>query len=157
MNTRPDWPLGPALRSRRESQGLSVKAAARRTNKRVSDGRWYQLESGYQQIKGQLIPISTTPATVAAAAEAVSWDVTEALKVAGFDPVDLPEPPASPLADISDEELVAELLDRLTQRHTHGLGGQERGHGYNVGDRIRASLPKNRGAGDSFENTRHLG
>jgi hypothetical protein len=114
VNQREDWPLGPALRQRRERLGLSVKAAARRTSKAISDGRWYQLESGYQQIKGQLIPIGTTPATVAAAARAVEWDPDEALRVAGFDPALIgPRPTSTP--DLSELPIDA-LFDEIRRR-----------------------------------------
>jgi hypothetical protein len=101
MEQRTDWPFGPALERHRVAAGLSVKAAARRTQGQVSDGRWYQLESGYQQIKGQHIPIGTKPATVAAVAQAVNWDVSEALRTAGFDPRDYqPHREDRPLKDI---------------------------------------------------------
>jgi hypothetical protein len=121
VNPRSDWPLGAALRKRRIARGLSVKAASRRTDGQVSDGRWYQLESGVQKIRGQEIPIGTTPSTVAAAARAVDWNVSEALKVAGFDEreataetvlsVDTPS-----LRAITDEQLIAELRERLLER-----------------------------------------
>jgi hypothetical protein len=88
MSPRRDWPLGPELERRRIAAGLSVRAAARRTHGKVSDGRWYQLESGFQRVQGNDIPISTTPPTVAAAAAAVGWDITDALRTAGFDPAD---------------------------------------------------------------------
>lgn len=120
MNQRTDWPFGPALERHRVAAGLSVKAAARRTHGQVSDGRWYQLESGYQQIKGQRIPIGTTAATVAAAANAVGWDRDEALRTAGFDPIDY-QPPVEnrPLADIPTGELmnqIGELWIELQRR-----------------------------------------
>lgn len=92
VTDREDWPLGPALRAARTSAGLSVRAAAKRTEGAVSHGRWYQLESGYQLNKGQRIPIGTTASTVAAAARAVGWDPQRALEIAGFDPDDLYEP-----------------------------------------------------------------
>lgn len=86
MSIREDWPFGPALERRRIAAGLSVRAAARLTQGKVSDGRWYQLESGYQKQSGQLLPISTTAPTVAAAAAAVGWNISDALRTAGFDP-----------------------------------------------------------------------
>jgi hypothetical protein len=106
---------------------LSVKAAARRTHGQVSDGRWYQLESGYQKIQGHSIPIGTTPATVAAAAQAVKWDVDDALRTAGFDPEDY-QPPQdhTPLEDVSTEvlwEQFSEISSELRRR----VGGQAAG------------------------------
>lgn len=114
MENRQDWPFGAALRQHREHAGLSVKAAARRTNGVVSDGRWYQLESGVQRIRGQQIPIGTTPATVVAAAKAVDWDPAEALRTAGFDTRDYHEPqPRSGLADVHIDDLLAEIRRRV--------------------------------------------
>lgn len=117
MWVRTDWPFGPALKKARISAGLSVRAAARRTNSAISAGRWYQLESGIQKARGQEIPIGTTPATVAAAAKAVDWDVNEALTVAGFDPRDYQPPPKmlSPLRAASNEDLLAEILRRFEE------------------------------------------
>jgi hypothetical protein len=111
---RMDWPLGPALRRRRLAAGLSVKAAARRTGGKVSDGRWYQLESGVQRVAGQDLPIHTTAATVAAAAKAVDWDVEEALQVAGFNPDDyMPPQEGGELRRFSTRSLLNELQRRL--------------------------------------------
>lgn len=99
--TRKDWPLGPALRAAREKTGLSVRKAAAKTNGLISSGRWYQLESGVQKVKGQEIPIGTTPETVFAAALAIDWDTRDAFDAAGMD-----HPPAS-VAD----EIAAQVLD----------------------------------------------
>lgn len=81
-DTPADWPLGPALKKARDTVGLSQRAAAKIAG--ISEGRWRQLEKGYQESRGVRIPIGTTPKTVAAAALAVKWDVGEALHVAGF-------------------------------------------------------------------------
>ena len=114
MTERPDWPLGPALKRARERKNLSQRAAAKRAG--ISDGRWRQLESGYQENKGQRIPISTTPRTVAAAARAVGWNVDEALDVAGFEPIK-EDPPATNgrhlLADVPIDDLLAEIRRRV--------------------------------------------
>lgn len=112
---RPDWPLGVALQRAREHAGLSVRAAARRTNGAISSGRWYQLESGYQKAGGHSIPVGTTPATVAAAASAIGWNVEEALATAGFDPVDLPAAKRSPLETVTDDELLSEVRRRMNR------------------------------------------
>lgn len=115
VKPREDWPFGPALKAHRMEKGWSVKAAARRTKPKISDGRWYQLESGYQPVAGQRMPIGTTPATVAAVARAVEWDVNEALAVAGFDPIDLPAEKVSPLELVTDDELLNEVRRRLAR------------------------------------------
>lgn len=115
---REDWPIGPALRRARERAGLSVRAAARRTNGAVSSGRWYQLESGWQKNKGVFIPVGTTAASIAAAARAVQWDVDEALTIAGFDPA-MAIPAQAGYARFSDEELMEEfaaLSDEVRRR-----------------------------------------
>jgi hypothetical protein len=118
--TREDWPLGPALKRKRELAGLSVRAAARLTNKAVSSGRWYQLESGYQPNKGNLIPIGTTASTVAAAANAVGWDANEALAIAGFRVIQVePEAIDADAVDaskLSNDVLIGELARRLKWR-----------------------------------------
>lgn len=110
-----------------------MRAAARRTNRAISSGRWYQLESGVQKAKGQEIPVGTTPATVAAAAQAVDWDIDEALTVAGFDPRDYqPQPVLSPLRVASDEELIAEIRRRFEEGRSGAgrqpVAGDERKH-----------------------------
>lgn len=84
MEKREDWPLGPALKAARERADISVRKAATKTKGLVSSGRWYQLESGVQKVKGRDVPIGTTAETVIAAALAVGWEPTEALKVAGL-------------------------------------------------------------------------
>jgi hypothetical protein len=82
----------------------------------VSDGRWYQLESGYQSMRGEQIPIGTTAATVAAAANAVGWDRDEALRTAGFEPIDYQPPVAErPLADIPTDELLRRIRELWTE------------------------------------------
>lgn len=106
-----------------------MRAAARRTNKAVSSGRWYQLESGVQKIKGQEIPVGTTPATVAAAAIAVDLDINEALTLAGFDPRDY-TPPAldSPYVTIPTDDLLDELRRRIpTDEEKRGWGWSKPG------------------------------
>lgn len=80
------WPFGAALRTHREDAGLSARRAAKLAG--ISEGRWRQLESGVQKIRGGIeVPIGTTAGTVMAAAKAVGWPAGEALSVAGFDPV----------------------------------------------------------------------
>lgn len=116
MTARGDWPFGAELQRRRVAAGLSAKAAARRTNGAISDGRWYQLESGVQKIKGQAIPIGTTPSTVAAAAKALDWDITDALQLAGFDPRDYSEPATTEKPVYLSQLSVDELLDEVRRR-----------------------------------------
>jgi hypothetical protein len=124
---RDDWPFGPELKRRREHAGLSQRAASRRTTPAgetkpvISAGRWPQLETGWQKNKGARIPIGTTPATVAAAARAVDWDINDALQLAGFSPATVTAEfsgegtlaTAIDLKALSDEELLAEIRERM--------------------------------------------
>lgn len=116
---REDWPFGPALKRRREKAGLSQREASRRTappgvKPAVSAGRWKQLETGWQKNKEVLIPIGTTPATVAAVARVVNWDVADALQLAGFSPDEAPRMPATePIQRYTDDELLAEIRRRM--------------------------------------------
>lgn len=122
---RADWPFGVELRRRRVAAGLSVKAAARRTAGAISDGRWYQLESGVQKIRGQQIPIGTTPPTVVAAARAVDWNVEDALTTAGFTAGDMPRA-TSPtgIERYTDDELLAEVRKRMQSPHSPAQPGK---------------------------------
>ena len=116
--SRDDWPLGPALKRARGT--MAIREAARRAG--ISEGRWRQLEVGYQSNGQYRIPISTTAKTVVAAANAVDLDVGAALSAAGFDPrehtnaVD-PATESPDLSDMSDDDLIAELCRRLAMRH----------------------------------------
>lgn len=114
---RDDWPLGPALKRARGK--MAIREAARRAG--ISEGRWRQLETGYQRSGGYRIPISTTAKTVIAAATAAGMDVDDALVMAGFDPADYPpdarEDGGADLSELSDDELLAELCRRLAMRH----------------------------------------
>lgn len=74
--------------------------------------------------RGHVVPAGTTPTTVAAAARALSWDVAEALRLAGFNPdryEHLQQPPSSDqvpgFGQLTDRqraaviELVTSILD----------------------------------------------
>lgn len=120
---RADWPFGPALKRRREKAGLSQREASRRTapgggKPAVSAGRWKQLETGWQKNKGVLIPIGTTPATVAAVARVVDWDIADALQLAGFSADEAPRAPTeAPITHYTDDELLAEIRRRMKGAH----------------------------------------
>lgn len=121
---RADWPFGPALKQRREEAALSQREASRRTapagggKPTVSAGRWKQLETGWQKNKGVLIPIGTTPATVAAVARVVDWDIADALQLAGFSADEAPRAPTeAPITRYTDDELLAEIRRRMKGAH----------------------------------------
>lgn len=91
----------------------------------ISEGRWRQLETGVQKVRGQEIEIGTKPATVAAVARVVNWDVDDALQTAGFDVDDLErvtvaedqEPPWQEWRELSprQREAVRELLRSMVE------------------------------------------
>lgn len=125
---RPDWIFGPALKRARGR--MAVREAARRAG--ISEGRWRQLETGYQGSKDYLTPVTTKPTTVASVAEAVGWNVEDALRTAGFSPSDLDVEPTgqkSDLSDKTDDELLSELCRRLAQRHEPQPAGMRRADG----------------------------
>lgn len=63
-------PEGELIRSARKSAGLSIREAARRAG--FSEGRWRQIESGYQSVqKGVFIPSPGPANTVARMARVV--------------------------------------------------------------------------------------
>lgn len=116
MDTPVDWPLGPALKQARERKRLSQRAAARAAG--ISEGRWRQLEVGYQKNKGVLIAIGTSPTTVRAVAKAVDLDADDALRLAGFTPADFPEeknepPTRTDLKTVPIDDLLAEIRRRV--------------------------------------------
>lgn len=65
-----DWPLGAYLRRAREDHEprLSIRQAAAQAG--ISEGRWRQLEAGYQSVgRGQRLPVNTKPVTLHAMAK----------------------------------------------------------------------------------------
>lgn len=134
---RPDWPLGPALKQARGR--MSIREAARRAG--ISEGRWRQLESGYQGSKQYPSPVTTKAPTVIAMAKAVGLHVREALELADFDPaehIELDELPAAQptLQRASTDELLAEVRRRIVgdvpavSRHRVDDGVDEWAHGW---------------------------
>jgi hypothetical protein len=78
-----DWPLGQFIERARGT--LSIREAAKRAH--ISEGRWRQVELGYQSIgKGLTIPVQPRPQTVAAMCKAIGADVAQALRLAGHNP-----------------------------------------------------------------------
>lgn len=82
-NAAGEWPLGQFIRDARGT--LSIREAARRAS--ISEGRWRQVELGYQQVGGGItVPVQPRPQTLAAMCKAISADVAEALRLAGHNP-----------------------------------------------------------------------
>lgn len=82
---RRDWPLGDYLRKHRGT--LSMREAARRAG--ISEGRWRQVEAGYQNVGGGLTaPVTPRPETLAAMCRVIGADISEALQLMGLDPAD---------------------------------------------------------------------
>jgi transcriptional regulator with XRE-family HTH domain len=69
------------MRAKREELGLSMRQAAKRSD--ISEGRWRQLESGYQSVRGEKIPVRTTADTVLRIATGTEMHPDIALFVAG--------------------------------------------------------------------------
>lgn len=76
------WPFGRELATRRTQRQLSQRGAAKLAG--ISEGRWRQLETGVEKLRGTEFPIKTKPKTVIAVAETVQWDPAEALTLAGL-------------------------------------------------------------------------
>ncbi|HET6504819.1 MAG TPA: helix-turn-helix transcriptional regulator [Amycolatopsis sp.] len=83
MTGSPHDDLAEALRSHRETLNLSVRAAAKLAG--FSEGRWRQLESGYELRQGVQIASNPTPMTVARAAYALGVPAEELFRAAGID------------------------------------------------------------------------
>jgi hypothetical protein len=88
-------PLGEYLAMHRGR--MPVRKAAERVAEvtnglgKLSEGRWRQIEAGYES-KGDLrLPVNPRPETVAWMCLAVGADVAQGLQLAGFDPADYPE------------------------------------------------------------------
>jgi hypothetical protein len=123
-------PLGELLALHRGN--TSVRKAAARAD--ISEGRWRQIEAGYESKGGMRLPVNARPETVAAMARAVGADVSVALKLAEHDPGEYPEllDPASAEAsgddpvrdaiattrrvDAAARELLLALYDREVER-----------------------------------------
>lgn len=73
MATMPDKPQQPAegalIQRAMIRQRLSARQAA--TKAAMSEGRWRQIVAGYQSARGQHIPVTAPPATLARMAQAV--------------------------------------------------------------------------------------
>ncbi|MEV4604830.1 helix-turn-helix transcriptional regulator [Amycolatopsis sp. NPDC049253] len=76
--------LGRLLQEHRTAKELSVRAAARRAG--FSEGRWRQLETGFERRQGAKIPVNPKPLTVVQAADAVDLDAATALQAANLHP-----------------------------------------------------------------------
>lgn len=57
----------------------------------VSEGRWRQIEAGFESKGGLQIPVNPKPETVVWMCRAVDADPEEGLRLAGFAPGDYPE------------------------------------------------------------------
>lgn len=84
--TEIDNRLGAAIKRHRLARGLSFRKAADAAG--MSEGRWRQIELGYQQVaSGVRVPAKPKAMTVASMAVVVGMDVDEALVLAGHEPV----------------------------------------------------------------------
>jgi transcriptional regulator with XRE-family HTH domain len=75
--------FGAALAAARKRRGLNVRQASQRAG--ISEGRWRQLELGYQQAAGGVrIPANPKSTTVRAVATAVGLDLVSAFEAVGL-------------------------------------------------------------------------
>ena len=84
LDIRPDWPLGPRLRTAREDAGLSQRRAA--TAAGMSVTTWSAIETGTRKVGGgEVVNAKPTAENVMRAASAVGISPGEALRLAGID------------------------------------------------------------------------
>ncbi len=111
MWTSQDFALGQAVEVARQSQGLSIRAAAREAG--ISEGRWRQVVSGVQKTGGVDVPVNPSAKTVLGMARAVGMDAETALSLNGMEvpPEVVDRRPG--LLDYTDDELLAEVGRRM--------------------------------------------
>ncbi|MCZ4557923.1 helix-turn-helix transcriptional regulator [Rhodococcus maanshanensis] len=83
MDKTEQWPVGRLIEAGRIQAHLSKRAAARAAG--ISEGRWRQIEDGYEVKQGQHFPVRTSPETLVAMAGALGLDAGPILEAAGFD------------------------------------------------------------------------
>jgi transcriptional regulator with XRE-family HTH domain len=75
--------FGEFVRYWREANGLSIRAAAGAAG--ISEGRWRQVEKGYQSVGGGLrVPVKPSERLVEAIADALTLERAETLEIAGY-------------------------------------------------------------------------
>lgn len=80
---RPDWKLGPIVRSMREGQGISMRSAAERCH--ISGTTWSVLETGYGfNENSERIDRRPAATTVVAAAQLLGANPHDWLNLAGL-------------------------------------------------------------------------
>jgi hypothetical protein len=128
----PQWDFGKRIEKARGS--MSTRAAAKLAG--LSEGRWRQLEDGYQKLGGYVVPARPTRRTVIGIADAFGIPRAELLLLAGIEPQPADETVADvveaddfvahgerSLATLSDEALIQELqrvTEELARRRRHG-------------------------------------
>lgn len=108
------WPLGPVVRTARETAGWSEREAGKRAG--IAAATWKALETGQRPNGDQTRPQSSA---VIKAARALRLDVNQALELAGYDPrLENPDfnPSARNGAPPKSQRAVGEMIDRLTPR-----------------------------------------
>ncbi|MGW1675962.1 helix-turn-helix domain-containing protein [Saccharopolyspora sp. NPDC002376] len=79
---RDDWEFGRELERRRTIAKLSKRGLAEKSG--ISEGRIRQLETGIQRVNREDVPVRPTSTTVSRVAQALGWDVDDALNLAGL-------------------------------------------------------------------------
>ncbi|MEU3013407.1 helix-turn-helix domain-containing protein [Nocardia asteroides] len=99
----PQWAAGALIQAAREDAGYSKRQAARKSG--ISEGRWRQLEDGWEVTRGAKIPVRTTPETIVQIAHAMAIDAEQLLKAAGIDPG------AAPVVDVVYAQRTIDVSD----------------------------------------------
>lgn len=124
-NTPPQWKVGQLMQRARETAGYSKRQAAEKAG--ISEGRWRQLEDGWEVSRGVRQPVRTTPKTMAQIAHAMGIDESKLLRAAGF------RPDQAAVADVVREQRsidVSDLtVDEIAQVRSYiSFLKRERGH-----------------------------
>lgn len=124
--TEPGPPLfGSELAAARKRRGLNVRQAAQRAG--ISEGRWRQLELGYQQVAaGVRVPANPKPTTVRAVADAVGLDLRVAFARLGLPVPDDLVAQAEVEVDLGSVGRPTENAEEILFRLPPGLSARQR-------------------------------
>lgn len=99
---KPPMTLGARVKTRREELGLAIRAAADTAG--VSEGRWRQIEKGYQSAAaGHRLPVRPGPRVLRSMAQTLDLDPDELLALASA-PAPALESGADPIRQAIEED-----------------------------------------------------
>lgn len=82
--TEDEWHIGQLLGDARRRLGLGIREAAASAG--ISEGRWRQVEAGFERKGGQTFPANPKPETIVKMSLAVGLPVDEVLARVGLPP-----------------------------------------------------------------------